>query len=451
MSIALYRKYRPSEFDEMVGQQHIVKAITNAIKYDKIGHAYLFTGPRGVGKTTMARLIAKSVNGTDEESILEISNGVHMDVLEIDAASNRGVNEIRNIRENIKYMPLKGRKKIYIIDEVHMLTNEAFNALLKTLEEPPQHVIFILATTEVEKIPLTIISRCQRYDFTTIPADKIVELLRDVSNKENVKIDDESLYLIYEKSEGSVRDAYTIYEKLVDSLYNENITSELTEKILGFIPSKKLNEFLNEIDKKDISKILDYADNLWLEGINIEIFLKEFCKYLKKEKIKDNSEDSKKYLGYIKKIYDNLYLFKYEEDKRLLMYLVAKDLVVKDVVEYVAQEISVKEEIKIEKSDISEEEINNFSEFIKDEGEALLYALIKESKIIVNSNLFIIEQNNEFLLERIKSYSKTINEYVNNYYKKEYEIRILEKPKKDNKNNGILQDIIKLTKGHLKI
>lgn len=229
-NITLYRKYRPQNFEQLYGQEHIVEAIKNSLDNNKMSHAYLFNGPRGVGKTTIARLIAKGINclnngpssiPCDEcDNCKEIVNGSSIDIIEIDAASNRGIDEIRDLKESTGYLPVKCRKKIYIIDEVHMLTKEAFNALLKILEEPPQHILFILATTEIEKIPDTVISRCQRYDFRTLSKQNIVEMLKSVAEKENIKIDEESLNLIYQKSEGSARDSFSIFEQVISNYYH---------------------------------------------------------------------------------------------------------------------------------------------------------------------------------------------------------------------------------------
>ena len=214
--IALYRRWRPQDFDSLVGQDHIRTALTNALDTGKIAHAYLFTGPRGTGKTSTARILAKALNcekGPNAhpcnqcENCLRATEGSSMDVFEIDAASNRGIDEIRQLREKVAFAPVNGRYKIYIIDEVHMMTNDAFNALLKTLEEPPAHVVFILATTEPHKIPATIHSRCQRFDFHRVTVDEITEHLRKVAEASGIDADDPALRLIAIQAEGGMRDA----------------------------------------------------------------------------------------------------------------------------------------------------------------------------------------------------------------------------------------------------
>ena len=335
MHITLYRKYRPKNFEEVAGQKEIVKTIKTSLRNGKTSHAYLFTGPRGVGKTTLARLIAKGVNClkngvTDEpcnecENCLAINNGTFMDLIEIDAASNRGIDEIRQLKEKINYQPVKGRKKIYIIDEVHMLTKEAFNALLKTLEEPPEHVIFILATTEADKILPTIISRCQRYDFKTLSLNEMKEQLHFICKNEGVEISDEVGELIYESSGGSVRDAVSILERIMITCLGEEITLEKVESILGVTSVKKMEEFLSELKNKNYSNLVKILDQFWNESIDIELFFKDLAKYCK-SLITKGELDIEKGISIIGSIFDSLNKFKYEEDKRLVGYVIIDSL-----------------------------------------------------------------------------------------------------------------------------
>ncbi len=222
--VALYRAYRPQKFADVVGQEHIIKTLQNAIRINKVAHAYLFCGPRGTGKTTLAKIMAKALNCTSGPAIepcdhCEICEGIQKgtvpDVIEIDAASNNGADDIRSLRDSVKYLPSVGRYKVYIIDEVHMLSNAAFNALLKTLEEPPQHVVFILATTEPYKLPNTILSRCQRFDFQAISTEDILKRLKIVVNQEGIRVSEEALNQIAFSAEGGMRDALSLLDQCI--------------------------------------------------------------------------------------------------------------------------------------------------------------------------------------------------------------------------------------------
>ena len=269
----LYRKYRPDGFDNLVGQKHVVDILKNSIKEKRIAHAYLFSGPRGTGKTSTARILAKSVNCLNNkdgvacgecESCLAF-NG-NPDIIEIDAASNNGVEEIRELINNVKIMPTSLKYKVYIIDEVHMLSQSAFNALLLTLEEPPEHVLFILATTNLESVPITIVSRCQRFEFHRITENDIIERLKFVCDEEKIKYEDDGLKEIATLADGGLRDALSILDQL--SKNDEVITSKLVSEEIGSISNKKIDDLIKYLDKNDIQGVEEVFNHLHSVNLN---------------------------------------------------------------------------------------------------------------------------------------------------------------------------------------
>ena len=300
-SISSASEYRPKSFNDMIGQDAIVKTLNNAIKNDNIPQALLFCGPRGVGKTSCARILAKTINNLEDD--------FEYNIFELDAASNNSVEDIRNITDQIRIPPQTGRYKVYIIDEVHMLSNQAFNAFLKSLEEPPEHVVFILATTEKNKILPTILSRCQIYDFKKVDNESIVKLLSKICKEKKVKYEDGSLSLIAERSDGSIRDSLSIFDRLV-SFTDSNLTiSEVTSNlnVLDFNTYFKISELIN---KKDIPGILKLYNEVYIKGFDDLNFLNGLSKHLRElliyslnssDKLSDyKNELSKRYLDYSK-------------------------------------------------------------------------------------------------------------------------------------------------------
>ncbi len=294
---ALYRVYRPQTFDDVAGQEHIVTTLKHAIAENKIAHAYLFCGPRGTGKTTIAKLLAKAVNCTGKnkpcnecDNCKQITEGMHPDVIEIDAASNNGVDEVRDLIDKINYAPTQSKYKVYIIDEVHMMTPGAFNALLKTLEEPPAHVIFIMATTEVHKILPTIISRCQRFDFTKISNEDIVKRMKVIVDKENFTCDDDALELIAKLADGGMRDALSILEQCV--AYNDqHLTLEDVNAVYGLISLDKKIHLIKVLLTRDMKQALQLLDDMKTNGIDIKRLTLDLVDILKDIIIYRNTHD----------------------------------------------------------------------------------------------------------------------------------------------------------------
>ena len=295
---ALYRTYRPSSFDEVYGQQHIVQTLKHAIEQNKIAHAYLFCGPRGTGKTSIAKIFAKTINCTGDhkpcmtcDNCLAVQNGTHPDIIEIDAASNNGVEEVRNLIEKVKYAPLKGKYKVYIIDEVHMMSTGAFNALLKTIEEPPEHVIFIMATTEPHKVLPTIISRCQRFDFTKISQKEIENRLKDVLDKENIAYEEEVVRIIAQLADGGMRDALSILDQCIAYAQNDLKVHHINE-IYGITTVKEKIEIIDLIASKDACTLLNRIDAFIEKGIDIKRLTMDLVDLLKETIIFEYTKDS---------------------------------------------------------------------------------------------------------------------------------------------------------------
>lgn len=300
---ALYRKFRPTEFSEVKGQEHIVTTLKNQINADRIGHAYLFCGTRGTGKTTIAKIFAKAVNCehpvdgnpcNECETCKAINSGASMNVMEIDAASNNGVDNIREIRDEVQYSPTKGRFKVYIIDEVHMLSIGAFNALLKTLEEPPSYVIFILATTEAHKLPVTILSRCQRYDFKRITVDTIEERLKELVERENVQAEEKALRYIAKMADGALRDGLSLLDQCISFYLGQELTYDKVLEVLGAVDTEVFSKMLRYIMAGDTMSCINTLEEMIVLGRDLSQFVTDFAWYMRNlmlVKTADNMDD----------------------------------------------------------------------------------------------------------------------------------------------------------------
>jgi len=314
--LAFALKYRPQNFAEVVGQEHVVVSLENAIRSDRVHHAYLFSGPRGVGKTSLARILAKSLNCHQGPTLtpcskcpscIEIAKGQSLDIIEIDGASNRGIDDIRTLRENVKLSAVNSRYKIYIVDEVHMLTQEAFNALLKTLEEPPAHVKFIFATTHPHKVLPTILSRCQKFQFNLISLEKIVGKLKKIAVAEKIKIEENLLYTIGRAAGGSIRDAESLFDQLTPIILEKGSLEDVFS-FLGIIDEESLNQALKALVKKDLEACLNFVDKTTKDGKDLGIFLNAFIEHLRNlllakislknfEELSDVSPQSKEFIS----------------------------------------------------------------------------------------------------------------------------------------------------------
>ena len=302
--LALYRKWRPKTFGDLVGQDHVVRTLKNALEKNKVSHAYLFSGVRGTGKTSTAKILSKALNCLNMvggepcnqcANCLKINEGSFMDIIEIDAASNRGIDEIRDLREKIKFMPVEGLVKVYIIDEVHMLTGEAFNALLKTLEEPPGHIVFILATTEPHKIPLTILSRCQKFDFHKIPNDLLIERLKLIVADSQGEIEDEAIVLIAKLSGGGLRDAISLLDQCLTS-YDHRITTEDVSQIAGIVDDQMIIALFKSIANKNINQVMSIYEEIKEKGKSTGQLLHDLIEGFKNLMIIKSVKDASKFI-----------------------------------------------------------------------------------------------------------------------------------------------------------
>ena len=423
--LALYRKYRPSKFSEVSGQKYIVDILKNAVKTQNISHAYLFSGPRGTGKTSVAKIFAKSVNclkSTTGEACgkCEICKALKendIDIIEIDAASNNGVDEIREIRNNVKLMPTVGKYKVYIIDEVHMLSPGAFNALLKTLEEPPQHIIFILATTEIQRIPLTIMSRCQKFDFKKISNKDIEKKLHEILKLEEKELSDDVISLIAKISDGGLRDAINLLDQVLTSS-NDNVTVDDIYNLNGDISELELERLFDNIIDGDIASILKTVDQFYDQGKNIYSIIDRLILLTRNININNNvnnyfdSETQKKYEKYFnlsnditnyisnKLITLSSEIRKSEEQKLLL------EINLLEIIENLHSESSKKEEKVVNNMKIDSEEIDIKNNQNDDK-------IISREIISIRINNVLADANKE-ILKNCQNKLSNISEYLSN-------------------------------------
>ena len=437
---ALYRKYRPNNFNEVVGQKIVVKTLENAIENNKISHAYIFAGPRGTGKTSIAKIFAKTINCLNLKknipcenctNCINFNNKKNIDVIEIDAASNNGVDEIRNLKNSVNLVPNNGKYKIYIIDEVHMLSSSAFNALLKTLEEPPEFVIFILATTELYKVPETIISRCQNFEFNRVATKEINERLRKISDLENIHISNEAINLISKLSNGGMRDSISLLDQL-SSYKNEKIEVEDVFDVCGLISNEQMFELLNTLINNNLKETIIKIEKYNNEGKNLSILFENMLDLIKNILIYYNASDyfedkdlikklefysknlkEEKLYDIIKLINETLLNMKYENNKLLLseLLLIKIDKLLNEKSNILKQKNEPEKIEKKEEKKIEEKKIEENNEEIRNE------LIEKLKKIRINNTL---AQFNKRDFQNFKKEFSIIKNYINDEQNGEY-------------------------------
>ena len=469
------RKYRPQNFDEIVGQDHIVLTLKNSIASGRLPHALLFSGPRGVGKTTTARVLAKALNCEKGPTInpcnkciscKEIIGSKSLDVIEIDGASNRGIDDIRGLRENVKYVPSHGRYKVYIIDEVHMLTEPAFNALLKTLEEPPKHTIFIFATTAPYKLPLTIISRCQRFSFKKIRVKEIIQKIEEIAKSENVEIEDRAVFMIAKKADGSIRDAETMLDQLV-SYTGGKIFENDVRTVLGLPANELFFELQECIEKSDLKKALHIFDETIEGGMEPKEICLGFIEHLRtlfllklgvdvefpKEEESMYREQAKKvsevellrrirFLSEIEKrmrgaINPDIYL-----EEAILQLVAFSPVTLEEILQRITQTEISKPVIEQEVSLTSEDDINSIWEKLNHDMEKrdirLGSFLAEGEPLELSDNRLLIRYGNEFHRDRVEDKKEIIEEELSKLLGKKISVVIETKPKASGKK--LLED-----------
>jgi DNA polymerase-3 subunit gamma/tau len=484
---AFSRKYRPKSFQEVIGQEHVVKTLKNAVKLDRVSHAYIFSGPRGVGKTTIARILAKVLNCKNPvdyepcnqcENCIEIDKGSFPDMYEIDAASNRGIDDIRMIRDNVGYQPIKGKYKVYIIDEAHMLTKEAFNALLKTLEEPPPRNIFILATTELYKIPETIKSRCQTFIFKPPTKEQIKNYLLRILNNEKIPYEEDAVELLAQELEGGMRDSASLLDQAVT--YAEGkLTRKDVEEILGIVPYSYVQKFLRNIKELKVDENIKLIDTLEDEGYDINVFWKQLLEAIHKTLIdlaldkedKIFSKEDLKSLIYLKTIFTKAYseARTFFDPKQIYHLTILKTLYldsIKKIEQLFAEGVQVvpkkepevvKQEIKPqEKQETKQQEEIKPKEEQKQDSNKIINQIIKNEKVIavIMKNAEIKEDENAVYIKvKSKSEEDILRDNMSiltKYFSKEIFISSPEEKKskvKESKKDEAVEKVLELFPG----